>query len=341
MVRLAIDEGAEGLVGYAPTVRELAQEERARDDSDAVLDEASFEREAAERYRRISESDSREKEVEEALTGYVKMVASDRSAKVRSDEEYPDGIWVLRPDAFPRGFLPESVGDGVNESRGTFRRAIAQERPDLQFFNIGHPIVDALVRSLTARTTGRTYAIDVRAYGRPAWMGFEFVFYPVPDIAALGDNLGLVNQARQLFEVTPLHLFCRHHNVTLEPDGGALRALRQSLDRKDKDRTWWNLTKMKAVELQEQLLGQDWQQKTRAAYELARAEAQRRFAEHLAGELGAEQSRLAELERQVRREGDPKELEPIAALQKAILNWKVELDSTGFLSVNGNILGKR
>ncbi len=98
---------------------------------------------------------------------------------------------------------------------------------------------------------------------------------------------------------------------------------------------------MKAIELQEQLLGQDWQEKTRAAYELARAGAQRHFAEHLAGDLGAEQSRLQELERQVRREGGTQELAPIAALRQALLNWSVELDSAGFLSVNGNILGRR
>jgi hypothetical protein len=307
-----------------------------------VLDEASFEREAAERYRRISQSEAREKEVEEALTGYVKMVASDRSVKARSEEDYPDGIWVLRPDAFPRGFLPEGVGDGLAEWKGTFRRRIAQERPDLHFFNIGHPLFDAVVQSLTAQNSGRTYAIDIKAHGRAPWMGYEFVFRAAPDLAALGANLGLVNQARQLFEVPPVHLFCRYYEPALEPDGSSLRALRESLERKDKDRTWWNLTKMKAVQLQEQLLAQDWQQKVRAAYDLARAAAERHFAEQFAAELGAEQARLEELERQVRREGAAaQELEPIAALRQALRNWKVELDSAGFLSVNGNILGKR
>jgi ATP-dependent helicase HepA len=341
LVRLAIDEGAEGLAGYAPHVHQVAEEERARDDSDAVLDEASFEREAAERYRRISQSEEREKDVEEAMTVYVKMVASDRSAKARSEEDYPEGIWTLRADAFPSGWLPESLGNGVNEWRGTFRRRIAQERPDLHFFNVGHPLFDALVQSLTQQTSGRTYAIDIKVHGRAPWMGFEFVFFPVPDLAALGNNLGLVNQARQLFEVTPLHLFCRYLEPGLEADGSALRALRESLDRKDKDRTWWNLTKMKAVQLQEQLLAQDWQQKVRAAYDLARAEAVRHFAAQFAGDLGAEQARLEEIERQVRREGGTEELGPIAALRQALQNWKVELDSAGFLSVNGNILGKR
>jgi hypothetical protein len=316
-------------------VREVADEERARDDSDAVLDEA------AERYRRISQTEAREKDVEETLTGYVRMVASDRSAKARSDEDYPEGIWTLRPDAFPRGFLPDGLGGGASECRGTFRRRIAQERPDLHFFNVGHPLFDALVQSLTVQLAGRPYAIDVKAHGRAPWMGFEFVFFPVPDLAALGNNLGLLNHARQLFEVTPFHLFRRYHDVGLEPDGSALRALRESLDRKDKDRTWWNLTKMKAVELQEQLLAQDWQQKVRAAHDLARAEAQRHFAEHLAGDLAGEQRRLDELGRQVQREGATLELGPIAALRQALLNWKVELDSAGFLSVNGNILGKR
>lgn len=341
MVGLAIDEGADGLAGYAPQVREVAEAERARDDSDAVLDEASFEREAAERYRRISQSEAREKDVEEALTGYVKMVASDHSAKARSEEDYPEGIWMLRTDAFPRGWLPESLGDGSTEWRGTFRRRIAQERPDLHFFNVGHPLFDALVQSLVQQTSGRTYAVDIKAHGRTPWMGFEFVFFPVPDLAALGNNLGLVNQARQLFEVTPLHLFCRYLEPGLETDGSALRALRESLDRKDKDRTWWNLTKMKAVQFQEQLLAQDWQQKVRSAYELTRAEAERHFAAQLAGDLAAEQARLDEIERQVRREGGTEELGPIAALRQALLNWKVELDSAGFLSVNGNILGKR
>src|SRR5262249_23632480 len=106
-------------------------------------------------------------------------------------------------------------------------------------------------------------------------------------------------------------------------------------------RTWWNLTKMKAVELQEQLLAQDWQQKVRSAYDLARAEAERHFADQLGGDLGAEQVRLEEIERQVRRERGTEELQPIVALRRAFGNWKVELDSGGFLPVNGNILGKR
>ena len=252
LVRLAIDEGAEGLAGYAHGCVRWPRRRCARDDSDAVLDEASWSREAAGRTGAFP-SLRRVKDVEEALTDYVKMVASDRSAKPFADEDYPEGIWVIRPDAFPRGWLPESVGDGIKEWRGTFRRRIAQERPDLHFFNFGHPLFDAMVQSLTAQTTGRTYAIDVKAYGRMPWRGSSSSSTPCPTWPALGGNLGIVNQARQLFEVTPLHLFCSYHEVTLEPDGSVLRELRQMLDRKDKDRTWWNLTKMKAVELQEQL----------------------------------------------------------------------------------------
>ena len=342
MVRLAIEDGPEGLTGYAPQVREVAEEERARDDSDAVLDEASFEREAAERYRRISQSEAREKDVEEALTVYVKMVASDRSAKARSDEDYlRRHLGAQAGRLSPRLAAGRSWRGGQRVARdvspadrpGAAGPALFQRRPPALW--------TPLVQSLTSQASGRTYAIDVKAHGRASWMGFEFVFCPAPDLASLGNNLGLVNQARQLFEVTPLHLFCRYHVPGLEPGGSTLRALRESLDRKDKDRTWWNLTKMKAVQLQEQLLAQDWQQKVRAAYDLARAEAQRHFAEHLAGDLVAEQGRLQELERQVKREGGAQELGPIAALRHALLNWKVELDSAGFLSVNGNILGKR
>jgi hypothetical protein len=305
-----------------------------------VLDEASFEREAAERYRRISQSDEREKDVETAMTNYIRMVASERAVRPRSDDEYPEGLWAVRADGLPNGWLLQPPTEANAECRGTFRRRIAQERPDLHFFNVGHPLFDALMQSLTGQTAGRTYAIDIKSATRMPWMGFEFVFYPAPQVTALGDNLGLLNQVRQLFESVPIHLFCRYHDLELEPDGASLRSFRQTLEKKDKDKSWWNLTKLKAVHLQEHLLAQDWEQKVQKAFELSRAEAKKRFAEQLETDLATEAKRLLEFERQAKREGNANELQSLAALKQAIENWSVELDSVGFLSINGNILGK-
>jgi ATP-dependent helicase HepA len=325
---------------YLPVLADQVGEERLRDENEAALDEASFDREAAEKYRRGNRLAEAECGVQEAFTDYLRMVANDASARRHHDEEFPEDIWVLRSDEFRhvQVELPEAPRDGAGRSfwKGTFRRAIAQARLDLQFFTVGQPLFDALINTLTQQPTGRTYAIDIRHPGSSAWMGFEFVFTAVPEPSALGSNLGLVNRAQQLFTFRPLHVFVNLKGE-VEQGGQALLEIRQGIDPDAKDSAWVNLTKQK-VERLDRLDG--WRERVTHAAEVGRVEAQRKFRTLVEPAIEPEAAWLKEQIRQAEysHSGDSKDLQSLLC---AIEQWGVALDGAGLLSVNGNLLGRR
>ena len=324
---------------YLPMLAEQVEEERMRDENEAALDEASFDRETAERYRRGSHLTEAEIGTEEAFTHYIAMVANNASARRQHDEEFPEGIWLLRSDEFRhvQVDLPEAPRDGAGRSywKGTFRRDIAQARLDLQFFAVGHPLFDALTNTLTQQPTGRTYAIDVRHPGKSPWMGFELVFAVIPDPVRLGSNLGLINRAQQLFTFRPLHVFVNVNNE-VETNGQWLLDVRQGLDLEAKDSAWTNLTKQK-VEHLDRFDG--WRERVHKVAEIGRAEARRKF--RLAVEPAIEPE-LTWLREQVRQAelGDSGDRDALQSLASAIEHWEVSLDGVGLLSVNGNLRGR-
>ncbi len=340
IVQTAIDEGCEGLNQIAEELATFAEEERARDEGEALLDEASFDRHAAEKFRRVRHSEQNELAVEETFTEYLRMVASNRSVRRLSDSEFADGLWMLRADEIHqiRGESTSGVLDKTTPFTGSFRRAIAQQRLDLHFFNLGHPLFEAICNALFNDTAGRTYAVEIKTLAREPWVGFEFVFHPVPDTSQLRDNIGLQNQARQVFTFQPTHVFCRYDG-RIEEDAEMLLHIRQSLDKADKGRIWWNLTKNKALVLQEVFLSPSWDQLVYQLSDSATGEGTRRFASEVNSVVATASKRLGEQLRQLSNaNGETGEVEQLECLQKSLQNWRVQLDSVGFLSINGRIL---
>lgn len=340
IVQTAIDEGSEGLTQIAEELAEFAEEERARDESEALLDEASFDRLAAEKFRRVRHSEQNELALEETFTEYLRMVASNRSVRRISDSEFADGLWMLRADEIHqiRGESTNGALDQTTPFTGSFRRAIAQQRLDLHFFNLGHPLFEVICHALFSDTVGRTYAVEIKDLAREPWVGFEFVFHPVPDTSQLGDNVGLQNQARQLFTFQPKHVFCLYDG-RLEDDSEMLLHMRQSLDKEDKGRIWWNLTKNKALVLQEVFISPSWDQLVHQLSESATDEATRRFASEVNSVVATASKRLSEQMRQLTNaNGEAHEVEQLQCLQRSLRDWRVQLDSIGFLSINGRIL---
>jgi hypothetical protein len=229
------------------------------------------------------------------------------------------------------------MNDGLQgEMKGTFRREIAQQRPELNFFNVGNPFFDAIIQSLTLHTTGRTYALACSLPGHEPWMGFEYVFSAAPDLEPLANNYGLINQALSLFTTQPLHLFCDGlGNFTERRE--ELLAIRRGLKPEQKDRSWWNLTKKKSQLLPQEFGQYNWQYVVTHTHQLATDRAQRFFQERLALTLEAENDRIEEQIRQAKGHRDrfaKNEIEALRSLLHSITNWRIELDSLGFLSVN-------
>src|SRR5262249_20342613 len=136
------------------------------------------------------------------------------------------------PDQVKQGELKivdhDAAGELANR-KGTFRRKIAQRALDFEFFTYGNPLFDAVANALTARRTGRTYAISCRAAGISSFVGLEFIVTarakvngPIrnPSLANLGDAI-FGNRQRSYF-------------IALlegeQVDGEKLRELRSGLD---------------------------------------------------------------------------------------------------------------
>lgn len=323
-----------------PELRERVEQERVRDENEAVLDEASFNRDAAARYRRSNTLGDAEERLERAFTEFVRKVATWDGARAKHDREFPSGIWEFDPTQFQHLKL-ELAGQGEKglppaTVRGTFRRRIAQDRLDLQFLSVGHPYFDAVTKAIHTQQVGRVYAVDVSADDRPPWHGFEFVLVAGPDPEPLHGNSGLLSRAARVFVVPPLHLFVDAQG-RVEAHGDDLLKLRRGLGHSDKDRSWWNLTKQKAVRVTLPFGDQDgWRRAVQNAHAVALTEAKRLFAERIGPEVAKAVEVLAEQRRQA--EGnDPGEADGLDRLQRAIRGWAVTVEGTGFLSVNGRL----
>ena len=339
VVDVALSSGYDGLLAHAKELHYKAEQERAKDASEAVLDEASFELKAAERFRNVSQVQSAETGLESAFVDYFRIISAERSVKEVHDQAFPLGIWKFKADNVRYGQLPNlhrNLEGTLDEYKGTFRREIAQQRPELNFFSIGNELFDAVIESLTQHPTGRTYAIACSIAKRKPWIGFEFVFYPTADLDVLGENLGLINQARSLFNASPIHLFFSVDGE-YEDDQPGLLQTRQSLGPDGKNRTWWNLTKDRSRLLPQAVGNQDWHQLLLNLHEKAHFKAHQLLQSRLEGRIEAEGHRIREALRRAKRESDEAVQDEIKDLQLLALSlggWITKLDGLGFFSIN-------
>jgi hypothetical protein len=77
-------------------------------------------------------------------------------------------IWRLRPSDvsdFQLLGIERKGEDALQERYGTFARLIARERPDLEFYSVGHPVVDALADASRRYVKGRTFAVQAKSIG--------------------------------------------------------------------------------------------------------------------------------------------------------------------------------
>jgi hypothetical protein len=346
LLALAIDTGRDGLFDHALTLRDVVERERAQDQSEAVLDEASFERSAAVRYRAVVRSDHADKSIEAAVLDYVRQLTWNSGVHDLQDPQYPKQVWRIRPETTRYGALPvdgrQAQGlTGVFD--GTFRRSIAQQRPTLHFFSIGDPLFDAVIRSLDVQVTGRTYAIECSAPDAELWSGFEFTFLATPDLAALADWPGLANQARGTFLPKATRVFVSLDG-TIDRNDEALLAVRRRCEFRNHGTTWWDLSGVdKASLLRAAVGGRDWQDTLLGLHEIAQHEAQTRILARRGDDLRTEIARLLDAERQLTAlalrgdQGAAADAEAMKRVRLAVNNWRPGLDSVGFLSVNGRI----
>ena len=332
LITAALTDGAEGLCARISDLRQSALDERARDEHDALLDWASFQESRTERYLRVRTKPEVEQSLENAFVTYVQALANTKAATPIHDEKTRDGLWRFKLDALPAGQVRDAGGEVI----GTFRRAIAQQRLDREFFQIGNPFFDAITDAAMRDPFGRTYAVHCKSPAVPAWSGFEFVFSAQPNLAALSERRDLVQLLASYFWLPPQHVFVRLDGG-IEQDAQRLRALRQSLIRQNKDRVWTNLWHDRLSTLDAVFPAHEWALRVQEFSSIAEDNARALLGERLNTVLAEPRARWESLSRQGREKGSRaalQEAETLDLLLTAMNNWDVYQEGAGFLAVN-------
>lgn len=164
VVGAALQGGPEGLAEIIPDIREASDHERATDDAEAVTDVASFRNTSP--YLKAAGSGG-DAVLEKALPAYLQSVGGSRAAKQLADRKDTGlTIWRLSPDAVADYELTGMQRQGdtpLSERYGTFIRTVARERRDLEFFTVGHPVVDALALAMLRHVRGRAFVVRLRS----------------------------------------------------------------------------------------------------------------------------------------------------------------------------------
>ena len=338
IVNTAIEDGFDGLMASTPKLAEIAERERAQDESETILDEASYESQAAQKYLQISHQADNEKNLQKTFVEYFQMLSSPYSAKEVRDAYFPNGIWKFKLDNVHAGQLlvKNEQGGNLNEVKGTFNREIAQQSPSLNFFNIGNQLFDTVIKSLKETNTGRIYAVACRNSEIESWRGFEFSFFATPNLELLANEPSLINQVSGLFPVKPVRVFLDLDGKFDSQTNNILISIRRGLLSRQKEQIWWNL-KDEKVDLLFRLIGErDWQETVNQLHERAKTIAQKHFQKHLTTILQTENERLTEqLRRTDFKSGEfAVESAGLNLMREAITDWQTVTDTAGFLAVN-------
>lgn len=342
LIEGAIADGCEGLRPLAEKILENAKNERAQDDVQALLDAASIERASAEVYRRVQSTPEHDQALERAFSDYFQHIGGQGSL-IANPRGYPEGTFEFRPDQLRDVTLqlPLEANGGVRDRIGTFRRKLAQDDPNLEFFSVGNDFFDATCATLHESAAGRTYGVEC-AWPREEWRGFEFAYRPTGRCELLHSHPGLVKHVDRIFAVRLEHCFVQEDLKPAPPNQTSLLlSIRQGLKREDKDIKWRNFTLRNG---RTQLLTDrypDWSNLVVKAEALARSAVREHFTLLLAPAIELERKRIDEQIRQARLSRSDQweeEVTGLNALMEAVNNWDLELDFAGFLSVNGGLI---
>ncbi len=205
----ALRDGEAALYDLAPRLRMIAADERSRDESDALLDEASYHAAKADRFVRTP-SVANEIALEDAFVDYFRGISVGKGVSKHPSSDESERLWSFRPDNVPHGQLVIADKDASGETgkrTGTFQRETARRQRNIDFFSYGNPLFDAVVESLEDRLTGRTYAVVCEIPAVPRFIGLELMLAARPSVKAEDVSPSFYNLADAIFASHRRQLF--------------------------------------------------------------------------------------------------------------------------------------
>jgi hypothetical protein len=309
-----------------------------------MLDAASLERTSAEEFRRVQSTLEKDISIEMAFRDWVAFVGGSQAVRLINAGDFPEGIIEFRPDQLPKGFIPltPNIKGNLPDRLGTFRRGIAQERPDLEFFSVGNSLYDSVCASLDQSPKGRTFAVECHDRSFAAWRGFEFSYKIEPKKELLQNYPGLIKHLDRIFALKKCFIFVDESLSSAEEKSDFVKLL-ASLTEETKNRSWWNFTlnNTKVQLLARQYENSGWADLVKSAENKANLHARTVFKQKLEPVVVKERERINEQIRQASLSKSDDHMAEIAGLNsllEVINNWNIELDTAGFLSINGGII---
>ena len=336
IARNFISEDSQLLEDMTILIKEKVTTERALDESQAQMDEASFNSSNAQSYLKAQLKKKQEIHFERTFTNYFKQISDRKSFSTPKDPIFADGIFEFLPKYIKD--LNLDVLEKQDERKGTFRREIAQERPNYEFFSPGNEFFEFITKAMRQDVFGRSYAIECLAESNP-WRGFEFSYRTLIknqeehfDMA----NLGFIEH---FFNDLPINLLINENGELLDEEKNRLvLSFRKELKWDQENKIWFDLYKTKGGCLEKYYPG--WKKLIIKLEKISREKAKDAFEEKLNPLVKEKQNALGEKIQQLRHakpDGWKESVENSEKLQSIISNWDIQLDSVGFISINGGV----
>jgi ATP-dependent helicase HepA len=326
--------GIDALAGLIPSISADAAQERASDDTNALLDDASGRGLSASSFGHHATPDI-DHHVEDGFLEFFRAVASKGSARRGNDARTPQGLWCLRPDEIRNITivgLERDDGGLLAEHLGTFDRAIARNRRDVEFFCFGNRLFDAVTAIAMTRPVGRSFAVTIAGTGRGPAAFFEIQAFATPDLSGIAQDAGLLNRARLVIDRRRVSMLL--NVATLEPVSDA-EGLRNLANVRAGRHPAKDLAPAQIAEFATSL-GIDWGTQVKEAVSLALRRARSRFDVRLCTDVANELKLISDQRRRiVKTDGaECEEIGRLDALTQSLERWDVHLDTVGLISLS-------
>jgi ATP-dependent helicase HepA len=326
--------GIDSLVALIPAIAAATAQERASDDTNALVDEASGRGLSAFSFGRTATSDV-DREVEAGFLEFFRVLASKRSARPVPDTRTPAGLWSFRPDEIRNVSitgLTKDEGGLLAEHLGTFDRAIARTRRDVEFFCFGNRLFDSVAAIANSRPIGRSFAISISRITRDPVAFLEIQAFASPDLSAIAAHTGLMNRAQLVIDRRRVSISL--NLATLEPvlDPSGLQVLAEVRAGRQ---LCQDLAPAQIAEVATSL-GIEWTQYVKQAVATALRLARVRFEVRLSVDLSSELKLISDQRNRAAKVDGPEcdEITRLNALQQSLEYWDVHLDTVGLVCLN-------
>jgi len=211
IVELVLNSSTPDFDSLVEKISSTSELERASDDAEAITDAASF---RSKGYVLRTFKNNLDLKLEQFLPSYMRMISRNESAKMVTDIKDANlKTWRLRPEDITEFKLPGMDRDGdspLRERFGTFNRVVARDRLDLEFFSVGHPLIDSLTSAAYELVKGRSFFVRTSSLGLPDGI-YIFSIWKV----YLDQCIGVPEKIKRLLEVRDISVCFDYNDRTV------------------------------------------------------------------------------------------------------------------------------